>query len=126
MILYSIDGTEDEPTITGLTPDQILHGYPILGQVDLTGTDTGKQLADLIELQQYESSGSMYKCFWPRHALRVVRDGITTDYIICFECRQYEWYSNLSDQKIDTHYIPESHRDAFTASLTEAGIDLAP
>ena len=42
----------------------------------------------LAALQAGMGKGQMAKCFWPRHGIRVVKDGQATDYVICFECGQ--------------------------------------
>lgn len=132
VILYAIDGkavdglaVDDPDPREGLLQDQLFHNIPILGQIDLTGTETGKHLADLMELQENNINGDMAECFWPRHALRVVRGDVTTDYVICFQCNAYDIYTKEAEHGPRRHHIPDTHRDTFTAPLTAAGIELA-
>ncbi|MFI4859327.1 MAG: hypothetical protein ACIAXF_01460, partial [Phycisphaerales bacterium JB063] len=118
VFLYAIDGPAmdgleaDAPDPRdGLTPDLLFYSYPILGQVDLTGTDTGKQLTDMMELQRNDPNGDMAECFKPRHALRVVRGDVTTDYVICFQCSAYDIHSNGAERG-HRHHLPDTHADA--------------
>ncbi|XAM01067.1 hypothetical protein OT109_06695 [Phycisphaeraceae bacterium D3-23] len=134
--LYAIDGPVMEGAgfdlgngpydpLADYTPDELFHDYPILGHVDLTGTPEGAHLARLIEQARDRPQGLIAGCFTPRHALRVVRGGVTVDYVVCFECDQFQWFVGQPAQWAGTQYFHPTYRDAFTAPLTAAGIQLA-
>lgn len=93
--LFGYNAGED----IGLIPDPghdlskgYFHSYKIIGQVDLTGTDRGEELTAYLEEEASLPQGLIAGCFEPRHALRVVRDGQASDYLICFACKQFDWY----------------------------------
>jgi hypothetical protein len=67
------------------------------------------------------SNGEEAKCFWPRHALRLERDGKVTDYLICFQCLQFASYPGGQGGAID-----RSPQPTFDDELKRAGIPLAP
>ena len=69
------------------------------------------------------SDGTMAKCFWPRHALRLEADGKVTDYVICFECLQFRSY--LGDQQSELA-IDKSPLPVFNEELKRAGIPWCP
>ncbi|MEM9415638.1 MAG: hypothetical protein AAGA29_09205 [Planctomycetota bacterium] len=136
--LYAIDGPEMEgeefdlgtghgpyDPLADYTPDELFHGYPILGHVNLTGTPEGAHLARLIEQARDRRQGLIAGCFVPRHGLRVIRGGVTVDYVICFECDQFHWFIDAQSRAAGVQYFPPTHDDAFTAPLTAAGIELA-
>lgn len=131
VILYAIDGPaiydpspEDHHLLNNLSEDQLFHAYPILGQVDLSGTDKGKLLSEIMEhLDQVPGTGRA-ECFIPRHGLRVVRGEFTTDYIICYECNVYRWVSDDPAIGSGSHDALRDY-NAFTEPLLGAGIELA-
>lgn len=113
--LYAIDPVSD-------TPDGF-RGYRVIGSVDLTGTAEGAALAAYLEEEADLPQGLITGCFEPRHGLRVVRDGQASDYVICFSCRQFDWYLGTgSDGKQE---MDPAWYDRFTRPLTDAGIELA-
>jgi hypothetical protein len=101
------------------------HSYKILGQVDLTGDDAGAELVGYLEEEASLPQGLIAGCFEPRHALRVVRDGRVSDYLLCFACRQFDWYEGTDLRWAGKQTLDPAWRERFTAPLTEAGIELA-
>lgn len=70
-----------------------------------------------------DSDGSISDCFWPRHAITTTKDGVVTDYIICFECYQTKIISN---QSTEIKPIARTPQDDFDQLLKDASITLAP
>jgi hypothetical protein len=64
----------------------------------------------------------MAKCFWPRHAVRVVDKGQTVDYVICFQCDQLRVHEGSSTR---VKPITSEPQPVFNKHLKEAGIPLA-
>ena len=123
MTLYALDGhwPEGKP----LPPGQALYGYPVLGKVDVPDAATRRRLA-LAFADAVSRPVVPNNCFWPRHALRVVRGGATTDRLICFECHNYDrWVNGERDFDL-TQPIAPSARPAFDAVLSAAGVPVAP
>jgi hypothetical protein len=86
-ILYSLEPWE-EPAPT----ESKLHGFKILGQMDL---DLG--LAKTVATQFREAiargTGAVTACFDPRHALSVTSGGVRYDLLLCYGCGQLEIFS---------------------------------
>jgi hypothetical protein len=121
LTLYSIDGKRFGP---GKNPDaaETFHDYPVLGHFDVID---GQQRRDLLAaLRKGMSDGKQTaKCFWPRHAIRIVSGGKITDYLICFECYHVHIYS---DESVTVRPIDGKQQEAFDRVLKDAGIPIAP
>lgn len=122
LTLYSIDGRDFEP---GQRPKatEAFKGYPVLGKVEVTDPDKRKEITESLKKGLAKSDGKMAKCFWPRHAIRVVEKGRTIDYVICFECYQLETYKE--DAKT-VKPITKEPQQVLNRHLTDAGVPLAP
>lgn len=113
--------------LANYTSDQLFHDFPILGEVDLTGTVEGDELARVIEGHRQSPQGLIPGCvFKPRHGLRVIRGGVVADYVLCFECEYFRWTLGNRGQQHGTQTLHPAYYAAFTTPLTEAGIELAP
>jgi hypothetical protein len=67
-----------------------------------------------------------WKCFNPRHVLRVKKDGNTVDIVICFECHNYEAHRNGVPHTGPTPSIGEGSQQLLNKILTDAGVPIAP
>ena len=67
---------------------QLFHNHGILGRTTITDAAVRQKLVDALKRGARESDGSVAACFNPRHAIRVTQAAQTTDFIICFECKQ--------------------------------------
>lgn len=123
--LYSIDGRDFKEMEKGESPktDEQLHGYPVLGKVEITDAGKRRELIAALRDGMNRSDGTMMKCFWPRHAIRFVKDGETQDYVICFQCQQLELRSGIA--KV-VKAITKEPQTVLDKMLTDAGIKLAP
>jgi hypothetical protein len=121
LTLYSIDGKRFGP---GKNPDaaETFYEYPVLGHIDMID---GQQRRDLLAaLRNGLNEGKQTaKCFWPRHGIRIVSHGKTTDYLICFECSHVYIYSDVD---VAVKPIERSHQAVFDELLKDASIPLAP
>lgn len=90
VVLFALD--EDGYPVVAVEPgDSLLHGYGIAATCPI---ESPAHRAGLLEAFEQERSAAgvgdqriAVDCFRPRHAIRVVDDGVTTDHLICFECR---------------------------------------
>lgn len=85
----------EELTLFSLHPDywndppkNNFHGHEILGQTAIKDKDTLKKLIASFRKGHEENEGEAAKCFLPHHGIRIVRDGKTVDFVVCFTCFQ--------------------------------------
>lgn len=123
LMLYSIDGTEPRPEDEDPAGEKF-QGYPILGQLEISDDALKTRIIEAIRKGLADSDGSLAGCFWPRHAIRSVTGGRTTDYVICFECQQLEVYEDGSSRTVLP--ITRHPQKVFNELLNSANIPLAP
>ena len=85
--LYSL-----EPWDKAAPTDRTLHGFKIIGQMDLDRR-RAKSVAAEFRAAIARREGPMALCFDPRHALSVTSGGATYDFLLCYECGQLEVFS---------------------------------
>ena len=122
LTLYSVDGRDFEPGEEPKT-DEKFHGYPVLGKVEITEEGQRRDLIAALKVGIDLSDGKLAACFWPRHAIRMVRENQTTDLVICFECYQLRDYKT---KQVKTITITRDPQPLFDKTLQEVGIKLAP
>lgn len=123
LTLFSIDGRDEERRGV-VQAEEIFHGYPVLGKVEIIDPDDRKTLIGALRdgIARRPKEGA--KCFWPRHAIRAVEKGRTVEYVICFECERFEEF--LGDKKLRHESISRDVQPAFDKPLREAGVPIAP
>jgi hypothetical protein len=100
------------------------YGHEVLGQTTITDAATRERLNEAFQSGVRANDGRMMACFNPRHGIRVTHAGVTTDFVICFECRQVQvWRGN---QKIAFFLVSDSPQPVFDDVLKSAGVPLAP
>jgi hypothetical protein len=126
LVLYSIDGRE--PPDESNASDDKFHGFPVLGKLEIKQTASRAEICAAIREGVAEFDGVVAACFWPRHGLHVIEDGVPFDYVVCFECAQFRLYAAGQDGKVKptegaTTGSPQVVLDRY---LEAAGIPLAP
>jgi hypothetical protein len=133
LIVFSIDGPSYEKNEGALTPEQqkgeVVHGYPVLGKVEVTDRDLRREMIAAVKKSIRSPNDSGRNCFFPRHLVRVIKDGKTFDLMICFQCRNYEAYAgekerypsskgilssaaqSLLDKVLSDAYVPLASKD---------------
>jgi hypothetical protein len=100
------------------------YNHEILGRTIITDSAVRDRLNRAFQIGVRQSDGTRMACFNPRHGIRVTHAGVTTDFVICFECRQVQvWRGN---QKIAFFLVNDSPQPAFDDVLKSAGVPLAP
>jgi hypothetical protein len=100
------------------------YGHEILGQTVVADVTMRDRLNEALQAGVRGSEGRVKSCFNPRHGIRVTHDGVTTDFVICFECRQVQvWRGN---QQIAFFLVSDSPQTVFDEVLKSAGVPLAP
>jgi hypothetical protein len=99
------------------------YGTVILGRTPIPDVATRDRLNWALQSGARQSDGRSKSCFNPRHAVRVTQAGVTTEFLICFECRQFEVWR---DGKEIGYFLTNSSPQAvFDDVLNKAGIPLA-
>jgi hypothetical protein len=122
LVLYSINGSDYPKGKEPKTAEKFAR-YPLLGKVEITDAKVRRELMSVLRLGVAQHYGAVAKCFWPRHAIRIITNGRTIDYIICFECEQIIEKEGEKWRRIPT---TDSARDYFNSVLQQHGIPLAP
>ena len=122
--LYSLDGRDYHP---GVVPEggEVFHRVKVLGKVELTDPTQRQGLLNAFRRGAVHNDGAMMKCFWPRHGIRVVEGDRVTDFVICFQCQQFETHDGDSGRR-NVKVIAAGAQPEFDATLTAAGVPLAP
>ncbi|MDB5298582.1 MAG: hypothetical protein JWO87_245 [Phycisphaerales bacterium] len=100
------------------------YNHEILGRMTVTDTTIRQRLNAALQSGVRESDGTRMACFNPRHGIRVTRAGETTDFVICFECRQVQVWRG--GKKITFFLTSASPQPVFDEVLQKANVPLAP
>jgi hypothetical protein len=100
------------------------HHHRILGSVSIADLTIRQKLNAALQAGARESNGTAMACFNPRHSIRVTHAGITTEFLICFECRQVQVWRN--GKIIASFLTSPSPEPVFDDVLQKANVPLAP
>jgi len=113
--LYSLDPAPQEKD------PGAFHNYKVLGKTEVKKEALTKLrtafLKGVVEADPDLAAG----CFRPRHGIRVIRDGKTYDFVVCFECVAVVVYGGKKDTSF---HITSSPADVFNAILKDAKVKL--
>jgi hypothetical protein len=104
-------------------PPEDFHGWNVIGKTTVNDADARKQLVAAMEKGVEENKGDSMKCFDPRHGARVTHNGMTADFVICFQCFQAIVY--VAGGKEQRFLITDSPAPVFNRTLRDAKIPLA-
>lgn len=121
MVLYSIDGRGTKQ-LEQMKFDEYFHKIPVLGKTEITSANERAKILNALN-SGIAQGDRQAACFWPRHGLRIERDGQTTDYVICFYCYFMKVFTEESETTVMTSRAPKV---MFNEYLTAAEIPLAP
>ena len=94
MTLYRLDGDRypGDPVPPGAT---LLNGYSVIKACVIEDRATREEILHAFERGIADHRGGVpVDCFRPRHAIRIVLDGVTTDHLICFQCSNWKVWMN--------------------------------
>lgn len=121
MTIYSLD-PNDRPSYGRAPGDNTLQGYTVLGKTAIPDVATRQHIVSNLR-EAIAASGGAYACFNPRHGIRVMRDAITYDLVICFECQAVHAFVN----NVDIASTPlNGSSQVLDAILSAAHIPLPP
>jgi hypothetical protein len=128
MTIFSIDGRDphqrSKHPVAQADTGETFNKYPVLGKVEIQDAGQRQKIVAALKDAIAQKDLHMPNCFWPRHGLRVVEQGRTEDFVICFECVQFEEFTNGNWLRTST--IGRSVRPALEKPLKDAGVALAP
>ena len=112
--LYRLDGDRypGDPISEGAI---LMHGWPILQTCPIAQADTRAVLLSALDEGIANGGGVPVDCYNPRHALRLESKGVTTDFMICFQCRNY--YVWMGDKQTGGGQISTTPRSTFNEVL---------
>ena len=122
LILYSLECDFDREAV----PEgaEMLHGYMVLGKSEIDSDDTAAEILAAVR-NDVANGSSVFNCFEPHHAIRMIDGETNTDIVICYKCRGYE---RTEDGKLKTTSYPMDvrSRDLLNRVLKSGGIPLSP
>jgi hypothetical protein len=121
--LYSIDGTGGPSEERKTKATESFHGRPVLGKVEIKSAESRSEIVQALKRSTQDLDHGGADCFWPRHGLRVEKDGETTDYVICFECYWIKVYIGGEIMNVVTKQDPQ---ELLNRLLEEANIPITP
>jgi hypothetical protein len=104
-------------------PAEDFRGWPVIGKTTIKDPNTRKRLVAALKKGVEENKGDSMKCFNPRHGIRVTHNGVTADFVICFECFQAIVY--IGGGKEPRFLITDSPASVFNQTLQHAKVPLA-
>ncbi len=107
----------------GKTNDKYFHGYEILGKQIINAKVQNKLIQSLYKSIEKER-GSQADCFWPRHAVQVIKGKHILDLLICFECGKIYIDHYFSKQKTSYSVLTSDHPEVFNQVANELGLPL--
>lgn len=113
LTVFSVD-----PVFPKTKPREALHGWRVLGQVEVADAGTRARLVTALKRGVEEHRGEMMRCFIPRHAVRATHGGKTTDIVICFECYNARVY--VDGRQLPGFLVAQSPEPVFTRALAGA------
>ena len=129
LVVISVDGTqmskepEDRVFARG---SEFLYDCAVLGRVAITDPTTRREIIAAVKADIRAGSSTRAKCFQPRHVLRVVKDGVVVDVVVCYQCHNYEIHRNGGPHTGLTPAIGDGSRPLLNRILTGAGVAIVP
>lgn len=113
--LLSLDPHRQEPAA-----EDSYHGFQILGRTTIDDAATKARLIDALKVGASERNLPPATGFEPRHAIRITRPDLTTDFLLGFSTSQVQIYEN--DQEKNGFLVSPAPRAAFDDMLRAKGI----
>jgi len=115
--LFSLDPINGEKPSAPNT----FHGWPVLGSIEITSAADCKAIVTTVETAVKTAKGLGAKCFDPHHGLRIVSDGRTYDFVLCFTCEHM--HIHTTGQK-DRYSLIKGKGEVLDKLLSKAKIPL--
>lgn len=103
-------------------PEDAFQRWKVLGSTTVTDPAVRTRLITAFKQGVQASDGTVAGCFNPRHGIRVTTKGVTTEFVICFECLQVQVNSGGTGSSFLTTASPQV---VFNEVLDAAGVPRA-
>lgn len=84
-----------------VTSGSSFHGFPVLGQVPLSGAETPSFIKATITIVEKAAKDYLGSCFKPRHGIRLDTAQGPVDLLICFQCSKIKVYAPQKSWTLD-------------------------
>jgi hypothetical protein len=99
-----------------------MRGFCVLGQVAIQGSNRN-EVVQAIRQDIAGWEGKMDLCFYPRHAVRATYNGVSYDFLICYQCSNLQVFDS-SDRPPAVIGVSGTG-DVFNKILHNAGIAMS-
>ncbi len=116
----------DKWTLLSLDPrryskgEEQFHGFRVMGKTQVSPEVKARLIASFYDAMVGDTTSAL--CFNPRHGIHAERNGEYIDFLICFQCAQYQTFPG---QNARYKPIGAWGQPAFDRALKDAGISLA-
>jgi hypothetical protein len=114
--LLSLDPDRQE-----VEPSEAFHGWKVLGTTTVTEAAVREELIAALE-NGVRNAFVPAECFIPRHGIRLTSGGVTTDFVICFQCAQVQAF--VADKPAQGFLTTGSPQAVFDNVLKAAKVPL--
>ena len=114
MTLYRLDGDRypGDPVSDSAV---LLHDWPILQVCPIQLPATQQKVLNALDEGIANGGGVPIDCYNPRHAVRLESNTVTTDFMICFQCQNYEIWER--DERVGGGLISKAPQSTFNEVL---------
>jgi hypothetical protein len=130
LVVYSIDGREDDGGDSERSrghgvPKAIgeFHGFPVLGKVEISDAAARREIIGALKDGMARAPAMPRPCYWPRHGLRIVANGLILEVVICFECEALQIFDG---EQMRQGLINRDAKPEFDKPLRDAGVPITP
>ena len=99
-------------------------GWPVLGQTSVTRATAKTIRNDLSVWVAAPEPKAIQLCFNPRHGVRLIANGHTYDFVVCFECAQAEVFKDSAAEPL-AHFYYNANQKGWDVVLSAAHVPLA-
>jgi hypothetical protein len=114
--LFSLDPGQSKAEVEKTDTFQ---GYPVYGKVRITDPTSKREIIEAIIKGTDHNTGVESLCFMPHHGLRIVYQGKTFDYSLCFQCRKLCYHDTG-----EFYFISGTPMETLNQAMREAGIQI--
>jgi hypothetical protein len=123
-ILSLEPGQNGSRDLDGACAGYCYFGWPVLGQAAASSGSAKTILRDLSAWAAAPEPDAVAACFNPRHGVRVLANGHTYDFVVCFECAQAQVFKDSAAHPI-AHFYYNASQESWDKLLSSAGVPLA-
>lgn|GEM_PF-32792 len=117
--VFALDG-DTYPNMENLVEEEVMQGWTILQVCPLDQGPSSIEVLRTINSDIAQGhAGVPVDCFQPRHALRVQNENAVKDFLICYQCRNFQ--SWVDGSLVESGSISNRSEEALNRVLSECG-----